>query len=98
METFTAPDNIEFLKYTLRDSGGGFPDSVLQSQYSIDPSKPVYLRDHIGINNVRYRLYLTFGSQASLTLRNEGQDAIVEIITPCEQNTERSFYEHIDCR
>ena len=98
VETFTAPDNIEFLKYTLRDSGGGFPDSVLQSQYNIDPSKPVYLRDHIGINNVRYRLYLTFGSQASLTLRNEGQDAIVEIITPCEQNTERSFYEHIDCR
>lgn len=84
VEILSDPDGISLIKYTIRDSGGGFPETILQEQHSIDPSKPVYHRSHIGIDNVRYRLFLVFGSEASLTLRNEGCDAVVEIVTPSD--------------
>ncbi len=96
VESFQDTDGNLFLKFTLQDSGGGFPDTVLEEQNAIDPSKLIYRQNHIGINNIRFRLFLVFGSKASLFMRNEGNGALVEIITPCEQNKGRQFYEYAD--
>lgn len=90
VETFRTEENEELMKFTLRDSGGGFPEEVLQEQVSADPSRMVYRRKHIGIANVRYRLYLVFGQKASLHFHNEDGNAVVEIVTPCSQGTERT--------
>ena len=52
------------------------------------------LQSTIGIFNVRYRLFLVFGDKAFLTLKNDGPSAVVEIVTPCEQSSERQLYEY----
>jgi len=97
VETVAYPENQKMLKYTLKDSGGGFPMNIIEEQEKISSTKIIYRRNHIGINNVRYRLSLIYGTEASLALRNEGNNAIVEIITPSEKNSERTFYEHTNC-
>lgn len=71
------------LKYTLQDSGGGFPENVLREYKSLNPVKSMYRTSQIGIVNVHCRLHLVYGDRASLTLRNEGGGAVVEIVTPC---------------
>ena len=97
IETFCEDDSGKMLRFILRDSGGGFPSEVLEQQNHVDLKKPSYRRDHIGIFNVRYRLFLVFGSSASLTLSNDSSGAVVEIVTPCEQSSERQIYEFTNC-
>ena len=74
---------------TIKNSGSQFPDKTLREMETLDASQMVYRTKHIGITNVRYRLWLVYGNDASLVLRNEENYAIVEITIPCEQNTER---------
>lgn len=94
IETFYAGNSEKKLKFTIRDSGGGFPEEVLEQQNHVDLKKPMYRRSHTGIFNVRYRLFLVFGDKAFLTLKNDGPSAVVEIVTPCEQSSERQLYEY----
>lgn len=74
---------------TIKNSGSQFPEETLREMETLDASKMVYRTKHIGITNVRYRLWLVYGNNASLLLRNEENYAVVEITIPCEQNTER---------
>lgn len=98
VETFTDHSGEKKIRFLLQDSGGGFSKEALRELERLDPSKMVYRRTHVGIANVRYRLYLGYGEDATLTLRNQGQSAVVEITTPCGQHTERRIYESFDCR
>ena len=70
----------------------------MEQQSNVDLKELSYRREHIGILNVRYRLFLVFGDKASLTLKNDGSSAVVEIVTPCEQSSERQMYEYTNCR
>ena len=98
IETFYEENGEKRLSFTIRDSGGGFPPEVLEQQSNVDLKELSYRREHIGILNVRYRLFLVFGDKASLTLKNDGSSAVVEIVTPCEQSSERQMYEYTNCR
>ena len=98
VEAVTEQGGQKKIRFQLRDSGGGFPEQTLREMEQLDPSKTVYRRTHVGIANVRSRLYLGYGEKASLHLRNDGECAVVEIVTPCAQNSERSLYEYFDRR
>lgn len=98
VEAVTEPGGQKKIRFQLRDSGGGFPEQTLREMEQLDPSKTVYRRTHVGIANVRSRLYLGYGEKASVHLRNDGECAVVEIVTPCAQNSERSLYEYFDRR
>ena len=96
VESIISADGTRMVRFQLQDSGGGFPEQALQEFEHLDPAKTVYRRTHIGIANVRYRLYLGYGDQATLQLRNENGCAIVQIVTPCTQESERRLYEYFD--
>ena len=98
VEAVVEQDGQKKVRFLLRDSGGGFPEPTLREMEALDPSKTVYRRTQVGIANVRSRLYLKYGETASLRLRNDGDSAVVEIVTPCAQNLERNLYEYFDCR
>lgn len=102
----TTPDNIEItiqveiiettcssheMIITVKNSGSQFPEKTLREMEMIDASQMVYRTKHIGITNVRYRLWLVYGCSASLLLRNEADCAVVEITIPCEPTTERTL-------
>lgn len=68
---------------TIRDSGAGFPDEVLTAFHD---GAPIAREDGtacVGIENVKKRLYYSFGERATLEIYNDGeQDATVEITIP----------------
>lgn len=69
---------------TVRDNGSGFPEETLNELNAADPSAIVYRKQHIGISNVRYRLWLAYGDQAGVTFSNEGEEAVVSIHFPAK--------------
>lgn len=69
------------------DSGDGFPREVLDMIRSEEP--PAFTKDHLGLNNVRYTLNLTYHRSDLLQLRNgENGGAHVELWIPEEEKDE----------
>ena len=68
---------------------------VLEHLNGLDPSKVEYHNEHVGISNVRYRLWLVFREQAKLTFRNDDCRAVVEMLLPYEM--EDVNHEPDDC-
>ena len=91
VETFTDHSGEKKIRFLLQDSGGGFSKEALRELERLDPSKMVYRRTHVGIANVRYRLYLGYGEDATLTLRNQGQSAVVESPPPAGSTQKGGF-------
>lgn len=72
------------LRIIEEDSGDGFPQSVLDMMSSDDA--PQLTKEHLGLNNVRYTLNLTYHRNDLLRLSNrEGGGAHVEIWIPKEE-------------
>lgn len=69
---------------TIRDDGGGYPDSVLEEFSRTDPSRMSYRTTQIGMSNVLYRLWLVYREEAAVTIRNENTSAVAEILIPAE--------------
>lgn len=80
-EDFTGVRIIE------EDSGDGFPQEVLDMIRSEEP--PAFTKDHLGLNNVRYTLNLTYHRSDLLRLHNlETGGAHVELWIPEEETNE----------
>lgn len=69
-----------FLYVTISDNGGGFTEDQLKELNS--PGEDIYTDRHVGIANIRSRLHLLFGSQATLSFRNLIDGACVELFLP----------------
>jgi len=89
-EIMNESKSAEMIKILIRDNGGGFPDEYLDEFNKIDPSKLIYRKNKIGINNTYYRLWLIYGKKASLRAYNEDSWAVIEIIQPYAHVVERS--------
>ena len=76
------------LGITIENDRGAFAPDILDALNHADPSNMQYHSEHVGISNVRYRLWLAFKEKAKLFFRNEGNHAIVEIQLPYEQREE----------
>ena len=86
----------KFLQVTIQNNGGPFDEAVLRALNTANPSAVEYRQEHIGISNVRYRLWLMYGERAKLFFSNQGENAVVEILLPYEKSQGGS-YEHFDC-
>lgn len=75
----------KFLQVTIQNNGGPFDEAVLRALNTANPSAVEYRQEHIGISNVRYRLWLMYGERAKLFFRNQGENAVVEILLPYEK-------------
>ena len=73
----------KYLYLCISDTGGGFPEKILEAARS---EKPVYYdgRKHIGISNSVKRLRLLYGERAKISFSNmdEGYGAVVEVRIP----------------
>ena len=72
------------LAISITDTGKGFSEAFLEEQKHTDPSQMVYRRNQVGISNIRYRLWLTYENEASLTLENREGHAGVTLCIPYE--------------
>ena len=72
------------LAISITDTGKGFSEAFLDEQKHADPSQMVYRRNQVGISNIRYRLWLTYENEASLTLENREGHAGVTLCIPYE--------------
>ena len=77
-------DGHEMVAATIRNTGA-FPEEQLASLNAADPSVMSYDREHVGISNVRYRLWLIYQEKASLTFANEDGNAVVTVRFPFEK-------------
>lgn len=74
----------EMIAAIIRNTGA-FPEEQLASLNAADPSVMSYDREHVGISNVRYRLWLIYQEKASLTFANEDGNAVVNVCFPFEK-------------
>lgn len=74
---------------TIQDNGCGFSEEALK-QLNDSPTPPVleYKKNQIGIANVRYRLWIVYGSAATLSFTNEDEFATVTIKYPVKADSE----------
>lgn len=76
----------KYLYLCISDTGGGFPEKILEAARS---EKPVYYdgRKHIGISNSVKRLRLLYGERAKVSFSNmdEGYGAVVEVRIPAQK-------------
>lgn len=76
----------KYLYLCVSDTGGGFPEKILDAARS---EKPVYYdgRKHIGISNSVKRLRLLYGERAKISFSNmdEGYGAVVEVRIPAQK-------------
>ena len=73
----------EDMLITITDDGGGYSEEAIRDFYAQDPSKITYRRTHIGLINVRYRLWLVYRDETAVNVHNEGSHAVTEIRIPC---------------
>lgn len=73
------------LYLSLSDTGKGFSDDVLEA---LEKDTPIYYngRRHVGLQNVRRRLKLLYGSRGSVSFSNmdSGYGAVVEVTLPAD--------------
>ena len=77
-----AEDGVPYHDIVIMDSGAGFPEDELQRLNAADPSELSYGKAHIGIANVRYRLWLVYGDCASVAFKNVESGAEVHVRFP----------------
>ena len=66
----------------IMDDGGGYSESAIQDFYRQDPSRITYRRTHIGMINVRYRLWLVYRDETAVNVWNDGNHAVTELRIP----------------
>lgn len=79
-----AGEDISYLDLTVSDNGQGYADEWLKSMNEPD----YYMEDgqHVGILNLKQRLFLHYGETAELAVRNHN-GAVSEVIMPLTKKT-----------
>lgn len=87
--TYERFEDEQYLYICVSDTGSGFSKEILEA---IEQNAPIVYdgRKHIGLQNIRQRLALTYGRKATIKLSNMGEDfgAIIEIHIPLAQGPE----------
>ena len=65
-------------------NNGAFLEETLQELNQPSEHGFSYRKDHVGISNVRYRMYLIYGDRASVRFLNDDDDAVVQTVFPIE--------------
>lgn len=85
--TFETFDDGKYLYICVSDTGKGFSTEILDA---IEKDRPIIYngRKHVGLQNIRRRLALIYGKQASIVFSNmdDGYGAIVEVRIPQMEN------------
>lgn len=76
-------------RITIQDNGSGFSEDTMRELNAANPSELRYRKNHIGIANVRYRLWLVYSNRAKVSFRNEDKNAVVLVQFPIRPDTER---------
>ena len=77
-------DGNPYNEITIRDNGKGFSEEMLEQLNKADPTKLIYSKEHVGIANVRFRMWLRFREKASVTFGNHDSSAEVVLRFPFE--------------
>ena len=79
-----AGEDISYLDLTVSDNGQGYADEWLKSMNEPD----YYMEDgqHVGVLNLKQRLFLHYGETAELAVRNHN-GAVSEVIMPLTKKT-----------
>lgn len=80
----------DYLDVTVRDNGGGIPQETLTQLTG--GAEPVYQDKHVGISNIRHRLWLMYGDKATLSFRNLTDGACVELFIPIRMDDKEVPY------
>jgi len=75
-------DGSPYLRISIQDNGSGFSEDMMHKLNAANPSELRYRKNHIGIANVRYRLWLVYGDLAKVSFRNEDSNAVVQVQLP----------------
>ena len=79
-----------YLRIHISDNGEGYPQQML-SQLNQSVTEFQYQSAHVGVDNIKYRIYLLYGDRAKLCFYNKPNGgAVTEILLPEEA------YEHTD--
>jgi len=71
------------MQILISDDGVGFPGEIIETYNSdFKPKEDWRQGEHIGFRNIYKRLFLLYGNQFSLSLRNTGTGTEVEIRIP----------------
>lgn len=72
-----------FADLTVSDNGGGFSEETLQELN--DPNTELYSQHHVGVNNVKKRLELMYGSNTLYAFYNRKIGTVSEIFIPIDE-------------
>lgn len=89
-------DGDPYTEITVRDNGMGFSEEALGRLNKADPTKFIYSKEHVGIANVRFRMWLRFREKASVTFGNHSSGAEVVLRLPFEPFIEPMMKAAID--
>ena len=70
----------DYVSLLISNNGPAFPDFILKE--AADPEPQIYRSQHVGINNIRYRLQLLYGETAALSLYNSAGFPCAELFLP----------------
>ena len=70
----------DYVSLLISNNGPAFPDFILQE--AAEPEPQIYRSQHVGINNIRYRLHLLYGETAALSLYNSAGFPCAELFLP----------------
>jgi two-component system sensor histidine kinase YesM len=77
------------LKVSIRDTGTGFPDEILNKLQAGKRIVDENGEEHIGIWNVQRRLHMLYGGRAQISFSNgDPTGAVIEMIVPVQRNAE----------
>lgn len=75
------PDGEVYAQICISNTGH-FDDADLERLNNESPETMIYKKERVGISNVRYRMWLIYGSHFSLTFQNHDTDAVVKLRFP----------------
>lgn len=84
-------DGKDYIRISVTDNGGGYGPKDLEQL-----NRPVrefqYHSDHVGVDNIKYRIYLLYGERAKLYFYNSpAGGAATEILLPREKNESADY-------
>lgn len=80
-----------YLNISIYDNGGGFTPEILAELNALDGHPAA--DGHIGISNIRHRLYYIYGEKATLTFQNRSGGACVDLFIPLNNQLEVTYHE-----
>ena len=72
----------DYLNLTVQDNGGGFTEDQIEILNRNDT--PLFYDEHVGISNIRHRLRLMYGENATVSLSNMENGGFIEIFLPVD--------------